>query len=279
MALPVGEISFSQVNVELARPATQELEINDADVRSIAGVGGSGTVISMDDLRGKSARVQISLVISSATLNYDIYTNRGPSYVAGKSDITLTINSGVPVGSSNTGTAAISVPSAFDSDDTVTIVNQGIIYGRGGNGGNSSAGSGGIGGRAIQVQRATTIDNQSTIAAGGGGGGAGPSRFVPRPFKQGGPVTFSGGGGGGGAGVQGGAGGSLNGGTGTSVSGGAGGFVNPQSNPGGSGGGLGASGSNAPFPTGGAGGAAGSYIVGNPFVTFTNTGTRQGSVS
>jgi hypothetical protein len=30
---------------------------------------------------------------------------------------------------------------------------------------------------------------------------------------------------------------------------------------------------------GGAGGAAGNYIVGNPFVTYPATGTRQGGVA
>jgi hypothetical protein len=31
--------------------------------------------------------------------------------------------------------------------------------------------------------------------------------------------------------------------------------------------------------SGGSGGGAGSYIVGNPFVTWTATGTRQGPAS
>jgi hypothetical protein len=44
---------------------------------------------------------------------------------------------------------------------------------------------------------------------------------------------------------------------------------------GGAGGGRGAAGAT----TSGSGGAAGSYIVGNPFVTWPATGTRQGGVA
>lgn len=53
MALPTGTITMSDVNVELGKSPTALISLNDADVRSLAGVA-SGT-ISMDDLRGKSA--------------------------------------------------------------------------------------------------------------------------------------------------------------------------------------------------------------------------------
>jgi hypothetical protein len=72
MTLPVGTISMSQVNTELGLPSTTTISLNQANVRSIAGVL-SGT-ISMNDLRGKTAftlgfspNVSINLQSSSAS--------------------------------------------------------------------------------------------------------------------------------------------------------------------------------------------------------------------
>lgn len=250
-------------------------------------------------------RVAIALAIASDTQNYDVFTNKGGSYVAGTSDITLTVNSGVNLGSSSTGTYALSIPSAFDAGDSISIVNNGVIIGRGGNGG-SNRGSGGGGGNAVYVARATTITNNGTIASGGGGGGAGgPGATFQAPPPKGGsaPQTnYGGGGGGGGAGYTAGSGGSGQsqpggsgspGSSGSITAGGAGGGGSTNSGSGGAGGGRGANGSGGgtgswpyyPYPfglpsrTGGGGGATGSYLVGNPFVTWAATGTRQGNVS
>lgn len=54
MALPTsGAISLSQVNTELGKAATAAISLNDANVRSLAGVA-SGA-IAMSNLQGKSA--------------------------------------------------------------------------------------------------------------------------------------------------------------------------------------------------------------------------------
>ena len=62
MTLPASpnSISLGQVNTELGRSATANINMNDSAVRSLFGKPGSGNIISMSDGRGKSA-VTISL--------------------------------------------------------------------------------------------------------------------------------------------------------------------------------------------------------------------------
>jgi len=261
MALPVGQISLSQVNAELNLSPTALITMNDAAVRTLAGVGGSGTVISMSNLQGKSNRVAIPLTISGPAYNYDVFTNRGPTYSPGTSDITVTINPGVTVGSTSTGTFAFLVPSAFNAGDTVTVVNNGVIQGMGGAGGAGGAnaatagpgGSGSIGGTALSIARPTTITNNGTVAGGGGGGGGGGG-ITGSDF-----ATIGGGGGGGGAGFNGGAGGS---------GGPASGAFHPSPRPG-------SAGSSGTSPAGGSGGSAGSSV--GPFNGTTLIGGPGGA--
>lgn len=196
-----------------------------------AAIATSGA-ISMGSFYGAANRVSIPLVISSPAVNYDVYNNRGPSYVPGSSDITLTVNPGVVVGSPSTGSYAMLVPSSFSPGDTVTIINNGAIYGAGGPGGAGGQGStvprlsiptpqfyanpgvaGSAGGHAVYVNRPVTITNNGTIAGGGGGGGGGggyAQYTTPSgaPSKSAFPYSsVGGGGGGGGAGSSGGSGG------------------------------------------------------------------------
>lgn len=231
-----------------------------------AAIPTSGT-IAIGNFYGAANRNTVNLTIAANTTNYDVYTNRGPAYVAGSTDLVVTVNPGVIVGSATTGTYAMLVPSAFSPTDTVTIVNNNVIQGRGGNGGAGGpalspaiGAPGGVGGNAIYVNRPTTITNNGTVAGGGGGGGGG------------GPPTnkVAGGPGGGGAGFPGGAP------NGTSAAGGAG--IAPGGGPGGGRGAAGSAGA-AGRGVGGSGGGAGNYIVGNPFTTWPVTGTRQGGVA
>lgn len=261
-----------------------------------AAIPTSGT-ISMGNFYGSANRITINLTIAANTQNYDVYTNRSPAYVAGTSDITVTINPGVLVGSTSTGTYAMLVPSAFNAGDTVTIINNGVILGAGGGGGNGGGGGppvfagspGGGGGNALYVNRPTTVTNNGTVASGGGGGGGGGAQGAS-PFNS--PSRRSGGGGGGGAGFNAGgagaggpgagvpSGGGSPGGAGTTTGGGGGGGGTAGALPGGAGGGRGANGSpgTAGQQAAGSGGATGRYITGNPFVTWPATGTRQGGV-
>lgn len=58
MTLPASpnSISLGQVNTELGRTATATIDMNDSAVRTLFGVGGSGTIISMSSGHGKSSR-------------------------------------------------------------------------------------------------------------------------------------------------------------------------------------------------------------------------------
>jgi hypothetical protein len=100
------------------------------------GVPTSGT-IAIGDFYGAASVVVINITIASNTNNYDLYTavSANPAYVPGASNITATINSGITVGSTSTGTYAFSVPSAFGAGDIITVVNNGTVVGAGGGGG------------------------------------------------------------------------------------------------------------------------------------------------
>jgi hypothetical protein len=252
---------------------------------------------------GGAAKTVINLSITTNTNNYDVYTNRGPTYVAGSSEITVTINPTVIVSSTSTGSAAFTVPSAFSPGDTITVVNNGVILGRGGDGGNGApfnatpGNPGTAGGGAFFTQRAVTVNNLNRIAGGGGGGGGGGALYF---VDEVGNILRAGAGGGGGIGngagglgrtssggpppivpAQPGTAGTLT----AAGSGGPGGSA-PFGGPGvagGPGGSYGSSGSpgqdyGGASPSGG-GGAAGYAISGNPFITYINTGTRNGSIS
>lgn len=300
MALPAsGTLALTDIATEFgdsAPHAMSEFYRGGGKVPDSAGnsaVPASGA-INVGGFYNAANRAAIALTIASNTQNYDVYSNASPSpsYSPGTADITVTINSGVVVGSSSTGSYAMSVPNAFGAGDTVTIVNNGTVIGRGGSGGGggrgqpyTSGGGGGNGGNALYVNRATIFTNNGTLSGGGGGGGGGHGRSAggsPKVAASG----YGGGGGGGGAGYSGGSGGAGGpgpqypapaGGTGTTTSGGAGGS-RPTSYQGYPGGGQGANGGFSVAYSGG-GGTRGYYLVGNSNVTFPATGTRLGLVS
>ena len=64
MTTPTGTISMANVNVELGRSSTASINLNETDVRTLAGVA-SGT-ISMNDLRGKTA---VTISITNQTIS------------------------------------------------------------------------------------------------------------------------------------------------------------------------------------------------------------------
>lgn len=240
-------------------------------------------------------RVASQISISSNTSNYVLNTAKVTGYAAGTTDVTLTINSGVIVSSSSTGSYAFTVDTSWTTGDTVTVVNNGVILGRGGNGGSGAqsvgipATSGTSGGPALLVQRATSINNANRISGGGGGGGGGGFASAIEP-EFGIFLSAAGGQGGGGIG-----GGSPNGSLTAAGSGSAGGVdsyppFNAYGGSGGNGGTYGSSGSSGGggscgscgsgnTTSGAGGGAAGAAVVGNSNITWIATGTRNGSIS
>jgi hypothetical protein len=278
----------------------------------------SGT-ISLSQFYGATNRVPINIVLSTNQTNYVLNTAKAAGYVAGVSDITLTINSGVYVSSNNTSVPALNVDTSWAAGDTITIVNNGFIVGMGGAGGagqsvdvnaNLFGGSAGAaGGLAFRAQRAVSVNNAGTIAGGGGGGGGGAAykllSVVERPYYH----SVAGGGGGGGrssaaANSNGGSAGISSteynangspGGAGTVSSpgnGGAGGIGGADgviicAGAGGTGGNWGAPGApggNAryntyPLPTVFSGGSAGAAVSGNANITWITTGTRLGVIT
>jgi hypothetical protein len=263
---------------------------------STSGIASSGA-ITMSSFYGTSNRIGITLTISSDTSNYNIYNNRGGTYVAGLSDVTLVNNA--TISSTSTGTAALDTGTGWTSGDVITIDNNSTIIGDGGNGGtggasNNGAGvAGGAAGHAINMQFDTTIDNTGGTISGGGGGGGGGKGVITVVSVKGGTRSDTASGSGGGGGRGGGAGaaaGSIVSQGGNNVSGnagsagsisaaGSGGAAASNGSAGGDGGNVGAAGSQGEN-SGGAGGAAGKAVnLNGNTVTFTATGTRNGATS
>lgn len=280
-----GTTAGVSIEIENGGNGTTQISLNDAAVRSLAGVP-SGAIIMPTNFYGKSN--QFSFAIASNTTNVNL---RSAAITAGwnqSSALQATINSGVVVYSTSTGSYAMTVNGSFPGG--VTLVNNGTILGAGGAGGNGGGNSGSAAGPALTVSSAITINNASGRIAGGGGGGGGGNNnsYCIAPTKTGCSTYQFDGGCGGGGGIGNGAGGSGTvsgfgvsgnpGSAGTLTSAGSGGTKPAPSTaqPGAAGGSYGASGSGA---SGGGGGSAGACITGNSNITWTAFGTRNGSIS
>ena len=117
------------------------------------------------------------IVIASDVNNYNPSTYLTTNGWNGtkKVGLTITINAGVTVGSTSDTTAALTIPT-LPAGSTVTVINNGNIYGAGGSGGNgttSDGGNGSDGGTAISSGTPITLNNNGSIKGGGGGGGGG----------------------------------------------------------------------------------------------------------
>jgi hypothetical protein len=186
MTLPSsGPISLQTIANEIntSTPGTYaagaKISLNDAAVRNLAGVA-SGP-ISLSNFYGKSSNFVYNGVISASTNTpFNLSSALTAAGWNGTQPVvaTLTVNSGVTLGSNSTGTAALT-GCALPSGSSFSITNNGTVVGccgsggAGGAGGGGSGGAGGSGGPAIGLGMNTTIINNGTIGGGGGGGGGG----------------------------------------------------------------------------------------------------------
>lgn len=162
MTLPAsGQISLSQVNTELGYSSTASITMNDSAVRTLFGVA-SGA-ISMSNGWGKANAFSGTITSNQSNLNLRTWaTGAGWN---GTSKATITVNSGVYIWSSGTGTPGLTINGSWPGG--CFLVNNGYIMGCGG------AGASGAGGPAISLGVSCTITNNSYIAGGGGGGARG----------------------------------------------------------------------------------------------------------
>lgn len=191
--------------------------------------------------------------ITSNQTNYNLRTALGSP--AGAMRIVVKIASGVTISSSSAGVPAFDEGAGWASGTTISIVNEGSIYGAGGGGGGGgnslwngtpvthSGQSGVAGGTALKLTVPTSIANAAGSIFGGGGGGGG-SAGSWMSFRGGAgdlDVYSSGGGGGGGRGSS-------------TSSGGSAGIESHRASELGVAGAAGSSGSSAGGGSGGAGG-------------------------
>ena len=119
MVLPTGTISMSQVNTEIGRTATAFINLNEAVVRSLAGIP-SGA-ISLNDLRGKSSyNAPVYTPSGGATAGTAEYLSSDISYES--AEISISANRNVTWNYSMTGGGGSSVVSVSNGGVSSSII-------------------------------------------------------------------------------------------------------------------------------------------------------------
>jgi len=153
MTTPSGTISLSQVNTEIGNPTTTNITLNNTAVRYLAGppFAPSGSAISMNDLRGRTAQIQATGgndVITTGTHKIHVFTSPG----------TLTVNF------------------VYPSANTVEYL---VVAGGGGGGTSTSPNFNGAGGGGGGFRTATgfpvSTGGSYPVTVGGGGPGGTPT--------------------------------------------------------------------------------------------------------
>ena len=109
-----------------------------------------------------SARATASQTFATNTTQTTLNVSTLAGYRAGSTDVTVTVNSGIYLYSTDTATPALTITGAT-AGDTVTLVNNGFIIGKGGQGANGSLASinvnGLVGGPALSLGFNCSITN------------------------------------------------------------------------------------------------------------------------
>lgn len=174
MTLPSsGALSMSAINAEFGRGNNLN-SYRGTTWYTDAGASGtfSSGAISFNEFYGKRA--------TSPTFSFSIASNqtnanlRSLAVAAGwnqSSAVIATVNAGVWIYSTSTGTPGLTINGSFPGG--VTLINNGNIIGMGGQGGGNGLAT--AGGNAISLGVSVSITNNSYIAGGGGGGGGSAS--------------------------------------------------------------------------------------------------------
>jgi hypothetical protein len=188
MAIPAsGQIAFAgTIGVELGRSATAQISMSESEVYTLAGTS-AGAQISFSTFYGKSNTLTFNLTISSNTTNYNM---KSAAIAAGwngtsAAAVNCTINSGIFVYSTSTGTYAFDTGSSYPAGSTLSLTNNGTIIGKGGGGGTGAAYpqgwvgvAGSAAGPAFIARTAISVTNNGSINGGGGGGGGGAGKII-----------------------------------------------------------------------------------------------------
>ena len=170
-----GQISLSDVNVELGNSATAEISLGAAAVRALLSIP-TGQ-IALSDGYGVSAGAGYNYTITTSQTNANL---RALAVTDGWNEtdaLTVTINSGVIISADSVGQTGLVIDGSYPAG--VSLINNGHILGMGGKGADSAANMSVTnvaesGGKALDVASAVSITNNGTIGGGGGGGQFGP---------------------------------------------------------------------------------------------------------
>jgi hypothetical protein len=164
---------------------------------------------------GSGGNRRIAITYTADANNVNVFSAAGSP--TDPVDVVVTVNSGIVIGSTSTGTPAFTTGSGWNINSSLELHNSGTICGRGGAGGSGGSSSGhtevvgkstneivdsctngnggGSGGPALTALYRISIWNYGTIGGGGGGGGGGGARAWGNQR-----AVLGGGGGGGGQG-------------------------------------------------------------------------------